>query len=145
MICIRPIKRVTKLEVEELNSLIKQLRSKPESHKRISQGEIQRVLDEKTTFVLVVRDGKRIIGTGTLVIETILTGRDGSIEDVVVDDEYRGQGLGKRLVSALIALARKKKVDTIYLTSRPSRVAANKLYQSLGFARKETNNYEMKL
>ncbi|OGZ30519.1 MAG: hypothetical protein A3J00_03510 [Candidatus Niyogibacteria bacterium RIFCSPLOWO2_02_FULL_45_13] len=77
------------------------------------------------------------------------------IHDVVVDKEYRGRGLGEKITLALIEDAKRfAKVKNakikLYLTSRPSRVVANKLYEKLGFelvaeARGEqgTNLYKM--
>lgn len=145
MLTIQPLKKATKTDLVSLNDLIKQLRSNPTSHKQISSDRLRTILGNKNSVVLVVRDGKKIIGTGTLFYEDIFTGRDGSLEDVVIDSNYRGRGLGVRLVSALIKVARIKKVGAIFLTSRPSRIAANKLYKKMGFKKKETNNYEMHL
>jgi ribosomal protein S18 acetylase RimI-like enzyme len=145
MITIKPLKNPTKEDLRDLNAVLEQLRTDPKNHHPVSAKRLRVVLKSRNQTILVVRDKKKIIGTGTIVWEDILTGRDGSIEDVVVDNSYRGRGLGAQLVRALIAIAKKSKVATIYLTSRPSRIAANKLYPKLGFVRKETNNYEMDL
>lgn len=66
------------------------------------------------------------------------------IEDVVVDQNYRGKGYGKVMIDKVIALCRNKGNMTLMLTSRPSRIVANQLYQSLGFEKRETNVYKMK-
>ncbi len=98
------------------------------------------------TMILGLRDDERLIGTGTLVTFRLArSGMCGRIEDVVVDEAYRGQGLGKRLMEELIEHAREKGVRTLDLTSRPERVAANELYKALGFTHKETNVYVLKL
>ena len=73
------------------------------------------------------------------------TGTKAWIEDVVVDESLRGSGLGRRLVNRAIDYCREEGIDTVYLTSNPKRVAANALYQSVGFVRKETNMYKMDL
>ena len=68
------------------------------------------------------------------------------IEDVVVLSSFRGQGLGRQLMEHLIDYARRELVSVdMYLTSKPSRVAANALYRALGFTPKETNVYKMSL
>lgn len=72
------------------------------------------------------------------------TGKKAWIEDVVVDSSCRGQGLGKQLVEFAIDYVRSLQIPLLMLTSNPKRVAANVLYQSLGFSRKETNVYRMK-
>ncbi|MCI6575105.1 MAG: GNAT family N-acetyltransferase [Actinomycetaceae bacterium] len=87
-------------------------------------------------------DGERpILGMLSLVIFHIPTGWRAWIEDVVVDDAARGQGAGKALVDAATHIAQEKGVKSVDLTSRPSREAANRLYQRAGFAQRETNVY----
>ena len=73
------------------------------------------------------------------------TGSKAWIEDVVVDDMFRGRGLGRKLVTHAIDYCKSQNINTLMLTSNPKRVAANALYQSLGFERKETNVYKMNL
>lgn len=82
-----------------------------------------------------------IVGSGSLAISNSPTGRHGWIEDVVVDQAARGQGIGRMLTQSLMDKARALGLKQVYLTSRPSRVAANRLYQSMGFIRWDTNVY----
>ena len=63
------------------------------------------------------------------------------IEDVVVDAAARGRGVGEALTNAAVARARAEGCRTVDLTSRPSREAANRLYQRLGFQPRDTNVY----
>ena len=77
----------------------------------------------------------------TLVIFRIPTGVRGIIEDVVVDETHRGQGIAGALVREALARAQASGAKTVDLTSRPSRVAANRLYQKLGFQQRESNVY----
>ena len=59
--------------------------------------------------------------------------------------EYQGLGLGLKLMQYVLDQAQSWAPVTLQLTSRPARVAANALYQKLGFRQKETNFYTMKL
>ena len=77
----------------------------------------------------------------TLATFRIPTGVRAWIEDVVVDSEARGHGVGEALNMAAIAEARSRGAITVELTSRPSREAANRLYQRIGFVQRETNIY----
>ena len=79
----------------------------------------------------------------TLVTFRIPTGLRAFIEDVVVDVSARREGIGEALTREAIAIARAKGARTIDLTSRPSREAANRLYQRLGFERRDTNVYRL--
>ena len=85
-------------------------------------------------------DGE-VMGMCTVGFYTSPTGRKAWIEDVVVDAQCRGLHLGERLVASAVSFAEREGFNTLMLTSRPSRVAANRLYQKVGFERKETNVY----
>lgn len=86
-------------------------------------------------------DKHELLGILTLVTFEIPTGWRAWIEDVVVDTAARGQGAGQKLVEAAVEFAQKLGVKSIDLTSRPSREAANRLYQRCGFVQRETNIY----
>ncbi|SDU79534.1 Ribosomal protein S18 acetylase RimI [Arcanobacterium phocae] len=84
-----------------------------------------------------------ILGMLTLVTFEIPTGWRAWVEDVVVDEAARGKGVGASLVTTAIELAKKRGAKTVDLTSRPSREAANRLYQRAGFELRETNVYRV--
>ncbi len=86
-----------------------------------------------------------IVGSLTLVLVRIPTGIRAIIEDVVVDEQVRGQGVGRLLNEAALALARDAGAVTVDLTSRPSREAANRLYLRLGFVIRDTNVFRYTL
>ena len=87
------------------------------------------------------KDRKKIVGMLTLAVFRIPSGVRAWIEDVVVDTEMRGNGIGAALVRRAIEIAQESKAKTVDLTSRPSREAANRLYQRLGFEQRSTNVY----
>lgn len=82
-----------------------------------------------------------IVGTLTLAVFRIPTGVRAWIEDVVVDQTARGQGVGEALSRRALELAAAAGARTVELTSRPSREAANRLYRRLGFEARDTNVY----
>jgi len=71
--------------------------------------------------------------------------KTGIIEDVVVDKNYRGKGIGRKLTEMLIKEAKKRKADCVELTSNPKRAEANAMYESMGFEKRETNCYRLNL
>ena len=91
--------------------------------------------------VLIARLNDTVVATLTLVTFRIPTGVRAWIEDVVVDDAARGHGVGETLNRFAVELARSKGASTVDLTSRPSREAANRLYQRIGFQPRDTNVY----
>jgi len=108
-----------------------------------TKAELQAIVGSTATTLLVARDprGGAIAGTLTLVVFRIPTGVRAWIEDVVVDASARGRGVGEALNRAALQRAAAAGAKTVDLTSRPSRAAANRLYQRLGFQRRETNLY----
>ena len=91
--------------------------------------------------MFVARVNNEIVGLLTLAMFRIPTAMRAWIEDVVVDSSARGHGVGEALNLAAIAEAKRRGAKTVDLTSRPSREAANKLYQRIGFVERDTNVY----
>ena len=110
-----------------------------------SQEQLTEMVQSSATLVLVARVDGRIAGSLTLAMFRIPTGLRAWIEDVVVDGEARGNGVGEALNLFAIEEARKRGAVTVDLTSRPSREAANRLYQRLGFVARDTNVYRFTL
>ncbi|AJC69265.1 GNAT family acetyltransferase [Trueperella pyogenes TP8] len=103
--------------------------------------QIEQLIAQQAIDLLLYKDEDEIQGMLTLVTFTIPTGVRAWIEDVVVDDTARGKGAGRALVEAACDLATKRGAKTVDLTSRPSREAANRLYQRCGFEARQTNVY----
>lgn len=93
--------------------------------------------------LLVARLGGDIVGALTLVMFPIPTGRRAWIEDVVVEETARGRGVGAALTQQAVRLARAEGVRTVDLTSRPSREAANRLHERLGFQLRDSKVYRL--
>jgi len=128
--------------VQAFEMLIPQL---SKSNPPPSRSELEAlVTSEASTLFLAKLDG-RIVGSLTLAMFRIPTGVRAWIEDVVVDDSARGHGAGEALNRAALDFAKAKGAITVDLTSRPSREAANRLYQRLGFTLRETNVYRRNL
>lgn len=106
---------------------------------------LEAALADANTHVYVIRNGGHIVATGTLCVKHMLEFAIADIESVVVSSWCRGKGFGWELMSAMIDAAKDLGVHHIQLTSNPARVAANRLYQELGFERYETNCYKMKI
>src|SRR5712671_840328 len=105
---------------------------------------IREIVAAPASTVLIARDCRdngRIVGMLTLVVFRIPTGVRAWIEDVVVDEAVRGRGVGEALSQEAVRRAVGLGARTVELTSRPSRETANRLYQRLGFVRRDSNVY----
>lgn len=132
-------------EVGDIQNLAGQL---GENHLGKVSGEkkyIEHVVQNPNAKLVVARDkDARLVGMVTVILLTKIAYDEAHLEDVVVDESMRGQGLGKAIMQKAIEVAWEMGADKIELTSRASREAANALYQKLGFKLRETNVYIMK-
>lgn len=132
---------VTDEVVAAFERLIPQLSS---SNPPPSKQELTAIVESEASDLLVAVEDGHFLGSLTLVMFAIPTGTRAWIEDVVVDGEARGKGVGRILNEAALDRARDGGATTVDLTSRPTREAANRLYQRLGFEMRETNVYRYK-
>jgi GNAT superfamily N-acetyltransferase len=127
--------------VQDLNHILPQM-----SHEgRLMTYEYLQKLLAASGVLAVCRDEGRIIGCAYLAIEVIPTKIKGWIEDVVVDEDYRGQGLAKKMLQLLVAEARDAGCMHVNLTSRPGRGSAQHLYGALGFGLRSTTVWRANL
>jgi ribosomal protein S18 acetylase RimI-like enzyme len=110
-----------------------------------SAEELAEIVSSRDSVLYLARIDGRIVGSLTLAFYRIPTGLKAWIEDVVVDESARGQGVGEALNTTAIDEARRRRAKNVSLTSRASRESANRLYQRLGFKPYDTNIYRLSL
>lgn len=96
-------------------------------------------------YVSKIYEKEKLIGMGWIFPRQTLLGRQAVVEDMIVDEKYRGRGLGEKILLDLIKWAKGQGVEVVELTTNPKRIAANALYQKVGFKLHETNHYLLKL
>ncbi len=128
--------------VKAFERLIPQLSS---SNPPPTAAELTSLVESDASSLFIARVDGQIVGSLTLAMFRIPTGIRAWIEDVVVDSGARGHGVGEALNMAALEHAKKHGAITVDLTSRPSREAANRLYQRIGFKARETNVYRYEL
>ena len=136
---ILELQNYTQAQFEDLKQLMTELSDRV----NLTQTDLMLVLKDSNCHLYVILESEHIVGCATLCVFHSPTGTKASIEDVVVSSAYRGQHLGKQLMKYVLEQAKAFAPIELHLTSNPMRVAANKLYQSLGFQKKETNCYQM--
>lgn len=136
------IERLTELSNDIVSTLGELMIQLAPDCKPPTREYLQEVLDLSNIYLFVAKVDDRVIGTFSLVLYKIPTGMKVSIEDVVVDASMRGQKVGEKMLTFAVEYARNTLgVEKIDLTSNPSRVSANALYQKIGFRKRETNVY----
>ena len=134
---------------EELYLALQRLIPQLGTHKvKPTWDEFCALVESEASLLLAARDSEestQIVGILCLTIYRVPTGIRSIIEDVIVDENMRGRGIGKALVRYAIEIAREVGASGISLTSNPQREAANQLYRSMGFELRKTNPYFYKL
>ena len=138
---IHELTAITDLQVNEVIGLMKEL----DEAIVVTPEMARRAVEAPGTHFFAVMDGEHIVGCASLCVFESPNGRKASIEDVVVASAYRGQLIGKQLMQHVIEYAKTLAPINLQLTSRPERAAANKLYQSIGFQKRETNAYRLEI
>ena len=139
---IKEIVEFDKELVGLINLLLDQLVSTPMV---FTEQDLRDMLESDSSHLFCVFVDHAIAGMLTLGRYVSPTGVKYWVEDVVVDQGYRGRSLGRKLIDYAIDYVKGKGKATLMLTSKPARVAANHLYQSAGFMSKQTNVYKMEL
>jgi len=109
-----------------------------------TEDDFMNLMASRNSHLFLIEVDHQIAGMATIAIYESPTGTKAWVEDVVIDEACRGQGLGRLLMQHVIDYAKSHAKGLLMLTSNPSRIAANKLYQSLGFEQKQTNVYVMR-
>ncbi|QES93966.1 GNAT family N-acetyltransferase [Empedobacter brevis] len=106
------------------------------------QMKLDEILMENNPVTLVgCFIGDRIVGIASMAIYKVISGNKGWIEDVIVDENYRGMGIGLKLIEKLLSISSEKQLSEVLLFTEEHRTAAVSLYEKLGFSKKESNIY----
>jgi ribosomal protein S18 acetylase RimI-like enzyme len=137
---IKKINRFRERAFEAVSRLLPQLSSDAEL---LTRQYFKSILASESIHLFIAElDNKQICGMLTIATYKTPSGIKVWIEDVVVDESYRGMGIGKELMLFAIDYSKSLGAKDVRLTSRPSRIAANELYLKLGFKRYVTNCYK---
>ncbi len=131
-------KEVTDEMVEMWRKLMPQLSS---SSPLPTRDQLDSIIHSQSVILFMAREDGKLVGSLSLAYFRVPTGMRGWIEDVVVDESMRGHGIGEALTRSALVKAQELGIRTVDLTSRPSREAANRLYQRVGFQLRTTNLY----
>jgi ribosomal protein S18 acetylase RimI-like enzyme len=139
---VEVLQEITSEVVDAFDRLLPQLST---SAPPLDVATLSAIVSASASTVLLARADGQIVGTLTLAMFPIPTGVRAWIEDVVVDEAARGKRVGEALTVAAVRLAQDAGARTVDLTSRPSRAAAGRLYERLGFELRESRLYRYEI
>ncbi|MDR3599260.1 MAG: GNAT family N-acetyltransferase [Desulfosporosinus sp.] len=106
----------------------------------IDLGEAQTIWRKITDYpyykIFVVEDNKRMIGTCSLIMIDNLGHKGAKLavaESMIINPDYRGRGLGSKLMQFVMAKAKEENCYKLMLSSNKKRVEAHRFYEQLGF------------
>lgn len=141
------IEELTNFSAESADALRRLTAQLNENFQPLSDEDIHGMVDSSNTHVYLARlkENDSIVGMVTLIVYRIPYIVKAQLEDIVVDESMRGKGIGKMLMQYVIDKAKEYGVKSLNFTSSPKKEVANKLYESLGFQKRETNVYQLSL
>jgi ribosomal protein S18 acetylase RimI-like enzyme len=132
----------------EVADALRQLAQKiGKNYKPLTDNDIREMLDSPGTHLFVAKEPESgaVVGMVTLIVYRTPYIKKAVMEDVIVDDAYRGKGIASLLVRRALSQAFDNGVSYVDCTSHPGRIAGNNLYEKLGFVKRDTNVYRMAL
>ena len=140
------IEEITLYHPDMLVAINKFLNLLVENEFLITKQVVEAIISDTNSHLFFAIDGEGVyLGMLTVGFYYAPTGKKAWIEDVVVDEKYRGQGVGKELTNFAIQFVKDQLADVLMLTSNPARKEANNLYKKIGFQQKVTNVYRIVL
>src|SRR5438876_11245481 len=115
-----------------------------------TEADIQGFYSSEPDFFLVAELNRRIIGfvygresknVPDEVLRRWKATRVGSVEVLVVEEQYRRRGIAMSLLNRLFVIFRERGIDTVTLSVPADEIGAKELYDKLGF---ETRGYFLK-
>ena len=122
-----PLQDEVRTLIAELNTVLLEL-SPPEAcyHLTVEQ------MAEPTVTVWIARDGDAVIGCGALKRHS---DEIGEVKRMFTRPEWQGQGIGRRILGEIEAIAEREGLETLVLETGDQHPAAWALYEKAGFAR----------
>ena len=133
------IKKKFTYNLDEIRKLVAQL----DPAAVVNEQSLYRAIVEG--YISKIEENGELIGIGWIFSRQTKLRHQAVVEDMIVDERHRGKGLGEKILLDLIRWAKNNGVEVVELTTNPKRLAANALYQKVGFKLHETNHYLLNL
>ena len=133
------VKEKFTFDLEKVRNLVKQL----DSTATVDEQSLYKAMMDG--YVSKIEENGELLGMGWIFSRQTMLRNQAVVEDMIVDESQRGKGLGEKILLDLSAWAKKQEVEVVELTTNPKRVAANSLYQKVGFKLHPTNHYLLNL
>ena len=131
------IKQLEKNSVDTYSSIMGLLPQLYDNVFKLTYDDFGDILESNYLKIFIAQSNNRVIAIGTLVSYIKLTGNVGIIEDFVVDEKYRGTGVGSNLLNHVVNYGFNSGISFIDVNTR--REEALLFYKKNGFLEKGIN------
>ena len=131
------IKQLEKNSVDTYSSIMGLLPQLYDNVFKLTYDDFGNILKSNYLKIFIAQSNNRVIAIGTLVSYIKLTGNVGIIEDFVVDEKYRGTGVGSNLLNHVVNYGFNSGISFIDVNTR--REEASLFYKKNGFLEKGSN------
>lgn len=142
MVTIERLTEVSETLAADLSKLSTTLHG---GERSVTAEELEEIVRDTSIVLMVARDGEKVVGMAAIYLIKKIGNRKAYIEDVIVDEGYRSQGIGGTLMQALIDAARTSSARSLELATRMDRKNAHRFYEKLGFKKKDRYVYKLEL
>jgi (aminoalkyl)phosphonate N-acetyltransferase len=141
------VRRANEADNNSVYELLNQLKGSQHNREAFEQNYLKNINDPLVHY-LVAEQEFVVIGFISLHVQRILhhSNRTGEIQELIIDENHRGKGIGKVLMEKVELLAKELNLEEVELTTRIHRTDAQEFYKSLGYTNshlkfvKELNN-----
>jgi len=141
------IEEVTEATAEVHEALVRLLPQLNPTLPLPTRERIERLIGDPAVTLVVARDGDRIVGTATVIVYTTPYWIKARLDEVVVDGDARGKGVGEAIVRHCLEVGRRKGAQVAELQSGRGevRAAAHRLYKRIGFQVRDSDIFRITL
>jgi ribosomal protein S18 acetylase RimI-like enzyme len=117
------------------------------NHQPFTDESLHEIVDSSQSFLFIARHvpTQQVAGMIMEVIYRIPYTKKSYIDDLFIDETFRKMGIATKLMQKALDAAREHHAAYIDFTAQPHRVAGNSLYEKLGFQKRDTNVYRLRI
>jgi len=107
----------------------------------IAEEDLEEMKSQPNVWFIELKE--EIVALAIVSFVISLTRRTLTIEDFIVDKNYRKQGYGKRLMQQIIDFAKSKYIHCIDISCKKENYPARRLYEKMGFKNRKQVSYRL--
>ena len=126
------IEEIEEKDIKQLQEILKSVFNNHISYEQMKD-LYKMVQNNKDIHVLGYYIKDNLVGTVTLNILTLPSGKEATIWDLAIDEQYRRLGIATKLMKKAEEIAKQESIKRIWLFSGFHRKCAHELYRKLGY------------